>query len=133
MEEFEDGKNTSVGTSKQYLAENPENSSTCLFSPLAPWRLTPSPPSSETQASGGGAASYIALAVSHFTDEQHGHVVGEDFPEVFLDELRNAELTDGLTQVESRSSRQLPQRHGGARHPATDLNIGWELPWCGRR
>ena len=36
----------------------------------------------------GGAASYIALAVSHFTQQQHVvSVIGDDFPHSFLESL----------------------------------------------
>ena len=54
----------------------------------------------------GGAASYIALAVSHFVRKQHlVSVIGEDFPQAFLSELsgRGACL-NGLTRVEGGES-----------------------------
>ena len=49
----------------------------------------------------GGAASYIALAVSHFTQQQHVvSVIGDDFPQPFLAELeRRGASLDGLTRV----------------------------------
>ena len=86
----------------------------------------------------GGAASYIALAVSHFSREQHVvSVIGEDFPQDFLDILtdRGAGIK-GITQVEGGKSFHW----SGSYHPdmvgrdtlATDLNvlIGWQPQVC---
>ena len=86
----------------------------------------------------GGAASYIALAVSHFTNKQHVvSVIGEDFPEAFLDELRKRGAgLDGLTQVEGGESFHWSGSYHndmvGRDTLATDLNvlIGWEPAVC---
>lgn len=86
----------------------------------------------------GGAASYIALAVSHFSKSQHVvSVIGEDFPKPFLDELesRGAGL-DGLTRVEGGESFHWAGSYHddmvGRDTLATDLNvlIGWEPKVC---
>ena len=139
MEEFEDGKNTSVGTSKQYL---------CGKSPIPPFMSvltlgtvafdTIATPFANSGKVVGGAASYIALAVSHFTNEQHVvSVIGEDFPEAFLDELRKRGAgLDGLTQVEGGESFHWSGSYHndmvGRDTLATDLNvlIGWEPAVC---
>ena len=90
MEEFEDGKNTSVGTSKQYLRIKSPNPLTMSVLTLGTVAFdTIATPFGNSGKVVGGAASYIALAVSHFTNQQHVvSVVGEDFPQSFLDELR---------------------------------------------
>ena len=86
----------------------------------------------------GGAASYIALAVSHFVSEQHlVSVIGGDFPDGFLNELkqRGASL-DGLTRVpDGESFHWSGSYHDdmvGRDTLATDLNvlIGWEPKVC---
>ena len=86
----------------------------------------------------GGAASYIALAVSHFVKKQHlVSVIGEDFPQEFLAELsgRGACL-NGLTRVEGGESFHWAGKYHDdmvARDTlATDLNvlIGWEPQVC---
>ena len=82
----------------------------------------------------GGAASYIALAASHFASEQHVvSVIGDDFPSEFLDELkgRGARL-EGLTRVEGGESfhwsGSYHQDLVGRDTLATDLNVllEWE-------
>ena len=86
----------------------------------------------------GGAASYIALAVSHFVKKQHlVSVIGEDFPQEFLAELsgRGACL-NGLTRVEGGESFHWAGKYHddmvGRDTLATDLNvlIGWEPKVC---
>ena len=86
----------------------------------------------------GGAASYIALAVSHFVRKQHlVSVIGEDFPQAFLSELsgRGACL-NGLTRVEGGESFHWSGKYHedmvGRDTLATDLNvlIGWEPRVC---
>ncbi len=86
----------------------------------------------------GGAASYIALAVSHFVRKQHlVSVIGEDFPQEFLSELsgRGACL-NGLTRVEGGESFHWSGKYHddmvGRDTLATDLNvlIGWEPKVC---
>lgn len=86
----------------------------------------------------GGAASYIALAVSHFVRKQHlVSVIGEDFPQEFLSELsgRGACL-NGLTRVEGGESFHWAGKYHedmvGRDTLATDLNvlIGWEPKVC---
>ena len=86
----------------------------------------------------GGAASYIALAVSHFVKEQHlVSVIGEDFPSDFLSELtkRGAAL-DGLTRVPGGESFHWSGKYHadmvGRDTLATDLNVllGWEPKVC---
>ena len=86
----------------------------------------------------GGAASYIALAVSHFVRKQHlVSVIGEDFPQEFLSELsgRGACL-NGLTRVEGGESFHWSGKYHndmvGRDTLATDLNvlIGWEPRVC---
>ena len=86
----------------------------------------------------GGAASYIALAVSHFVKKQHlVSVIGEDFPQEFLSELsgRGACL-NGLTRVEGGESFHWAGKYHddmvGRDTLATDLNvlIGWEPKVC---
>ena len=86
----------------------------------------------------GGAASYIALAVSHFVRKQHlVSVIGEDFPQEFLSELsgRGACL-NGLTRVEGGESFHWAGKYHddmvGRDTLATDLNvlIGWEPEVC---
>ena len=86
----------------------------------------------------GGAASYIALAVSHFVRKQHlVSVIGEDFPQAFLSELsgRGACL-NGLTCVEGGESFHWSGKYHedmvGRDTLATDLNvlIGWEPRVC---
>ena len=86
----------------------------------------------------GGAASYIALAVSHFSPEQHVvSVIGDDFPKEFLSDLerRGAKL-DGLTRVEDGESFHWAGSYHndmvGRDTLATDLNvlIGWEPCVC---
>ena len=86
----------------------------------------------------GGAASYIALAVSHFVRKQHlVSVIGEDFPREFLSELsgRGACL-NGLTRVEGGESFHWAGKYHadmvGRDTLATDLNvlIGWEPKVC---
>ena len=82
----------------------------------------------------GGAASYIALAASHFTKQQHlVSVIGDDFPTDFLAELksRGVEL-GGLTQVSGGESFHWSGSYHhdmvGRDTLATDLNVllGWE-------
>ena len=86
----------------------------------------------------GGAASYIALAVSHFVRKQHlVSVIGEDFPQAFLSELsgRGACL-NGLTRVDGGESFHWSGKYHddmvGRDTLATDLNvlIGWEPRVC---
>ena len=86
----------------------------------------------------GGAASYIALAVSHFVRKQHlVSVIGEDFPQAFLSELsgRGACL-NGLTRVDGGKSFHWSGKYHddmvGRDTLATDLNvlIGWEPRVC---
>ena len=86
----------------------------------------------------GGAASYIALAVSHFVRKQHlVSVIGEDFSQAFLSELsgRGACL-NGLTRVEGGESFHWAGKYHddmvGRDTLATDLNvlIGWEPEVC---
>ena len=49
----------------------------------------------------GGAASYIALAVSHFVRKQHlVSVIGEDFPRISFSTSGRGACLDGLTRVE---------------------------------
>ena len=139
MEEFEDGKNTSVRTSKQYLcgkSQKPPHMSVLTLGTVA--FDTIATPFGNSGKVVGGAASYIALAVSHFTYEQHVvSVIGEDFPAAFLDELgkRGAGL-DGLTQVEGGESFHWSGSYHndmvGRDTLATDLNvlIGWEPAVC---
>lgn len=82
----------------------------------------------------GGAASYIALAVSHFTQQQHVvSVIGDDFPQPFLAELeRRGASLDGLTRVAGGDSFHWSGSYHddmvGRDTLATDLNvlIGWE-------
>lgn len=82
----------------------------------------------------GGAASYIALAVSHFTKQQHVvSVIGDDFPQPFLAELeRRGASLDGLTRVPGGESFHWSGSYHddmvGRDTLATDLNvlIGWE-------
>ena len=139
MEEFEDGKNTSVGTSKQYLcgkSRKPPHMSVLTLGTVA--FDTIATPFGNSGKVVGGAASYIALAVSHFTDQQHVvSVVGEDFPDAFLDELRKRGAgLDGLTQVEGGESFHWSGSYHndmvGRDTLATDLNvlIGWEPAVC---
>ena len=54
----------------------------------------------------GGAASYIALAASHFVKESNLiSVIGEDFPSDFLDELSSRGVNqDGLKLIEGEKS-----------------------------
>ena len=65
----------------------------------------------------GGAASYIALAASHFVPQQHlVSVVGGDFPQDFLDglEARGVELGGLERRAGERSFflvRQIPLGH----------------------
>ena len=86
----------------------------------------------------GGAASYIALAVSHFVRKQHlVSVIGEDFPQAFLSELsgRGACLK-GLTRVDGGESFHWSGKYHddmvGRDTLATDLNvlIGWDPRVC---
>ena len=82
----------------------------------------------------GGAASYIALAASHFVKSQEViSVIGEDFPEDFLNKLRDKGVgTEGLKLVEGGKSFFWE----GAYHDdligrdtlVTELNVleGWE-------
>jgi sugar/nucleoside kinase (ribokinase family) len=86
----------------------------------------------------GGAASYIALAASHFAPEQHVvSVVGGDFPASFLGllESRGAGLK-GLTKVaDGESFHWAGSYHSdlvGRDTLATDLNVlmGWEPKVC---
>ena len=86
----------------------------------------------------GGAASYIALAVSHFVKKQHlVSVIGEDFPQEFLSELsRRGACLNGLTRVEGGESFHWAGKYHddmvGRDTLATDLNvlIGWEPQVC---
>ena len=86
----------------------------------------------------GGAASYIALAASHFSPQQHVvSVIGNDFPQEFLSELeRRGAGLDGLTRVEDGESFHWAGSYHndmvGRDTLATDLNvlIGWEPRVC---
>ena len=63
-------------------------------------------PSGKADRVVGGAASYIALAASHFVREQDLiSVIGEDFPDEFLDTLRSRGVnTEGLMTIEGGKS-----------------------------
>ena len=63
-------------------------------------------PSGKADRVVGGAASYIALAASHFVREQDLiSVIGEDFPNEFLDTLRSRGVnTEGLMTIEGGKS-----------------------------
>ena len=86
----------------------------------------------------GGAASYIALAVSQFVRKQHlVSVIGEDFPQEFLTELSGrGTCLNGLSLVKGGKSfhwsgkyhQDMVQRDT----LATDLNVlvGWEPKVC---
>ncbi len=54
----------------------------------------------------GGAASYIALAASHFVKESHLiSVIGEDFPSEFLNELQSRGVNqEGLKRIDGKKS-----------------------------
>ena len=86
----------------------------------------------------GGAASYIALAVSHFVKEQHlVSVIGDDFPADFLDELtKRGAVLNGLTRVPGGESFHWSGKYHddmvGRDTLATDLNVllGWEPKVC---
>ena len=63
-------------------------------------------PSGKADRVVGGAASYIALAASHFVREQELiSVIGEDFPEDFLSTLESRGVnTNGLVTIEGGKS-----------------------------
>tara|TARA_B100000780_G_scaffold278407_1_gene251824 strand:+ start:1345 stop:2265 length:921 start_codon:yes stop_codon:yes gene_type:complete len=63
-------------------------------------------PSGKADRVVGGAASYIALAASHFVREQELiSVIGEDFPEEFLSTLESRGVnTDGLVTIKGGKS-----------------------------
>jgi len=63
-------------------------------------------PSGKADRVVGGAASYIALAASHFVREQELiSVIGEDFPEEFLSTLKSRGVnTNGLVTIEGGKS-----------------------------
>ena len=140
MEEFEDGKNTSVGTSKQYLcgkSRKPPDMSVLTLGTVA--FDTIATPFGNSGKVVGGAASYIALAVvSHFTDEQtRGQCHWRGLPRSFPGRVaqRGAGL-DGLTQVKGGESFHWSGSYHndmvGRDTLATDLNvlIGWEPAVC---
>jgi len=140
MEELEDGKNTSGCVLKQYLwlklPKTPDFMSVLTLGTVA--FDTIDTPFGSSGKVVGGAASYIALAVSHFAAKQHVvSVIGNDFPETFLDELtdRGAGL-EGLTRVaDGKSFHWSGSYHNdmvGRDTLATDLNVlvGWEPKVC---
>jgi len=65
-----------------------------------------STPAGEAERVVGGAASYIALAASHFVGKQDLiSVIGDDFPDEFLRELENRGVSlEGLKKIEGEKS-----------------------------
>jgi sugar/nucleoside kinase (ribokinase family) len=63
-------------------------------------------PSGKADRVVGGAASYIALAASHFVREQELiSIIGEDFPDEFLSTLKSRGVgTDGLVTIKGGKS-----------------------------
>jgi sugar/nucleoside kinase (ribokinase family) len=142
MEELEDGKNTSGCVLKQYLwpklPETPKFMSVLTLGTVA--FDTIETPYGNSGKVVGGAASYIALAASLFAPKQDlVSVIGNDFPEDFLAELRKRGAgLEGLTRVpDGKSFHWAGSYHNdmvGRDTLATDLNvlIGWDPAVCER-